>query len=303
MDLTSLFQKKLLLVTGKGGVGKTMVAANLALEAARSGKKVFMIESTASDQIGPLLGVGAPGHQVFRVYENLYVANFNSDLNFRDFISIHLGFPGLFQKVFSKNIVKSFVKMVPGIAEITLLGQLYYYATMEKELQFDLIILDAYASGHFLSLLKTPQAILQAGFSGPIIEETLKIDALLQSSEQTGIVLVNNPEELIISETLDFLERLKGVSSLSPIGLFINRYEKPFSYEGYEGALYDLAYALHKKAKRVEKTTEAFLAQLQESGLYERGAVHLLPEWRTIKEPLTMVSAQNFFEEASTCHL
>lgn len=222
-SLAELLSKKLVLVTGKGGIGKSLVSTALALEARKLGKKVCLVESTAHDQIAPLFGVPPIGHQLRELSPGVFVINLNAQDNFRDFVIKHLGFAKLFEKVFTKPIVRSFIQMLPGIAELTLLGRLFYFVELDKENNFDIVIFDGFASGHFHSLMRTPDAVLHSGMSGPVIDETQRVRSFLSDKSKVGIALVTVPEELIISEALDFSQRLAKDSPAVLTSVIVNR--------------------------------------------------------------------------------
>lgn len=220
--MESLFDRKLILVTGKGGIGKTVVSTALALAAAEKGKRVCLIECADEDQIAPLLGMPAVGHSLTRYSDNLHFINLDHRLNFRDFVVKHLGFEQLFERIFNQAIIKSFIEMIPGLAEITLLGRLYYSAELARDPQFDLVIFDGFASGHFLSLMRTPDVVLNSGLVGPIIRETEKVKNFLSSPDSVTL-MVGAPEALVISEVKDFVPQLQQQSPAKLAGLFINR--------------------------------------------------------------------------------
>ena len=220
---SQILEKKLILTTGKGGIGKTTVAGALATHAAALGKKVCLVESSSSDQVSPLFGKPAIGHQLSPVSQNIFAINLQPAQNFRDFIVIHLGFAKLFDRVFTKSIVRSFITMLPGVAELTLLGRLFYFSELDEKNQFDHIILDGYASGHFLALLKTPDSVLNSGMVGPVIAETKKVRDYIFDADKTAIVVVAMLEDLIVSESLDLCERLREELQLTPAAMFLNR--------------------------------------------------------------------------------
>lgn len=222
-SLVELLSKKLVLITGKGGIGKSLVSTALALEARKLGKKVCLVESTAHDQIAPLFGASPIGHQLRELSPGVFVINLNAQDNFKDFVIKHLGFAKLFEKVFTKPIVRSFIQMLPGIAELTLLGRLFYFVELDKENNFDIVIFDGFASGHFHSLMRTPDAVLHSGMSGPVIDETQRVRSFLADRSKVGVGLVTVPEELIISEALDFSQRLAKDSPASLTTVIVNR--------------------------------------------------------------------------------
>lgn len=223
MLIPELFSKKLVMVTGKGGIGKSLVSSALALEARKLGKKVCLVESTAHDQIAPLFGSKPIGHNLRELSPGIFVINLNAQDNFKDFVIKHLGFAKLFEKVFTKPIVRSFIQMLPGIAELTLLGRLFYFVELDKEDNFDIVIFDGFASGHFDSLMRTPDAVMHSGMTGPVIEETTRVRQFLGDKSKVGVALVTVPEELIISEALDFSEKLEKNSPARVSAVIVNR--------------------------------------------------------------------------------
>lgn len=220
---SDLLSKKLVLITGKGGIGKSLVSGALALEARKLGKKVCLVESTAHDQLAPLFGSQPIGHNLRELSPGIFVINLNAQDNFKDFVIKHLGFAKLFEKVFTKPIVRSFIQMLPGIAELTLLGRLFYFVELDKENNFDIVIFDGFASGHFDSLMRTPDAVLHSGMSGPIIEETRRVREFLADRSKVGVALVTVPEELIVSEALDFSQKLSMNSPAQISAVIANR--------------------------------------------------------------------------------
>ncbi|MES2745253.1 MAG: ArsA-related P-loop ATPase, partial [Bdellovibrionota bacterium] len=220
---SELLSKKLVMVTGKGGIGKSLVSSALALEARKMGKKVCLVESTAHDQIAPLFGSPPIGHTLRELSPGIFVINLNAQDNFKDFVIKHLGFAKLFEKVFTKPIVRSFIQMLPGIAELTLLGRLFYFVELDKENNFDIVIFDGFASGHFDSLMRTPDAVMQSGMTGPVIDETTRVRRFLNDKSKVGVVLVTVPEELIVSEALDFSQKLAKNSPAEITAVIANR--------------------------------------------------------------------------------
>jgi anion-transporting ArsA/GET3 family ATPase len=223
-DLFSeLLNKRIVMVTGKGGIGKTLSSFALAQMASAQGKRVCLVESSAHDQLAPLFGSEPIGHNLRELRPGISVINLNPQDNFRDFVIKHLGFATLFQKVFTRPIVRSFIQMMPGIAELTLLGRLFYFAELDVEDRFDLVILDGFASGHFHSLMKTPDAVLHSGMVGPVIEETRRVRAYIADPEKTAVVLVAVAEDLVVSEALDFVTKLQAETPAPLAAVMLNR--------------------------------------------------------------------------------
>lgn len=211
---------KFLSVTGKGGVGKTTIAAAIACAAAAQGKKVLLAEWSSQTQIGPLFGVSSVVHEEVQVARNVSLINLNPRNCFKEYVVDHLGLKSLYDKVFDHRLVKSFLEAMPGLAETMLLGRFYYSVVLAP--RFDLIIFDAPASGHYLQLLTTPQAILGAGVVGPLVREVENIQNFLRA-ETSSSIYVCIPEPLVISETIDFVPKIQGKSPLKMSAVLLNR--------------------------------------------------------------------------------
>jgi len=218
----ALLNRRLLLVTGKGGIGKSLCAAALGQLAASRGKRVLIVEAAGDAAIPHLFGRKAGLHVETPMAPNLATINLEPAGNFRDYVVKHLGQPRLFDKVFSNRVVQSFINAIPGFAEVMLLGRLFY----ECELQAtppDLVIFDGYASGHFLSLMTTPDAVLESDLGGPLAKEVTRVKQFLSNAEKCASIYVTVAEELVVSECLEFLPLLRQKSPAVPAALFINR--------------------------------------------------------------------------------
>ena len=218
-------KRSLILLSGKGGIGKSFLTASIGLIAASQGKRVCLVESASQDQLSTQFGLQPIGHKLTQFHPNLFGINLDSDLNFRDFVVKHLGFTKLFDKIFSKSVMKSFIKLIPGIAEMTLLGRLYYFTELCDDPNFDLVIFDGSASGHFISLMKTPDAVIKSGMIGPVIDETKRVKEYL-CSPKCGTLLVTMGEDLIVSETLETARFFQENQTPHLDGILVNRSPK-----------------------------------------------------------------------------
>jgi hypothetical protein len=221
--LTPFFAKKLLLVSGNGGIGKTLTAAALGQAAAAAGKRVLLVESAAEDHLAPLFGLEPVGHVETPVAPRLSVINLSPPETFREYIVKYLGQKGLFDKVFSHRVVQSFINTIPGFSEVMMLGRLFYTCELAPGPRHDLVIFDGYASGHFLSLMTTPDAVIQSTLGGPLVKETQRVRDFLADPVKAGVLYVAVPEELVVSECLDFLPQLDARSPAKMLGVFVNR--------------------------------------------------------------------------------
>jgi arsenite-transporting ATPase len=301
---SELMQKKLLMVTGKGGIGKTLTSVALAQWARRQGKKVCLVESSAHDQIAPLFGIAPVGHQLRELMPGLSVINLNPMDNFRDFVIKHLGFAKLFEKVFTKPIVRSFIQTMPGIAELTLLGRLYYFSELDRDDRFDLIVLDGFASGHFHSLMKTPDAVLQSGMVGPIIDETQRVRSFIADSSKVAVALVTVPEDLVVGEALDFVARLHRETPAPLASILVNRCYPIYrhvapSAQWPESFASGLRYWQHRSESEVQnlKRLQTGLSEIHRHD-GQSWPVYCLPERGAFVEPLVQTELHEWVAAA-----
>lgn len=284
-----LRNRKLILVTGKGGIGKTLIAASLAKRATALGLRVLLVEQSSVGQLGPLLGTEGVTHEE-RWNGNLGIANFTAAGNFKDFITKHLMKSGLLEILISNKLVNSFFTAIPGFGELMLLGRLYYAINLAPK-KPDIIIVDAYASGHFLSLMTTPDAILKSGLAGPISHLTQKVKDWLSDEEQCATLYISTPEELVVSEALDFLPVLVNKSPVHMAALIMNRSMIHSSNKSEEAGSIAGKFILDRR-RRQENALK-----ILERGVLGNQALKLkpiirLPELGAVEEPLDQATAE-----------
>lgn len=223
LEISQLINRKLLFVTGKGGVGKTTVAVALGIIAASLGKRTLLVESSSQEQIAPLLGKASIGHCETSITPNFSIINLSTADNFKEYLTKHLGQKLLYDKVFSHKVMQSFIKTIPGLAEVMMLGRLYYSINLSSGQRPDLLIFDSSASGHFLSLMTTPDSVLGTGLGGPMVKEIQNVRDFMADDKKCGTIYVTIPEELVISECIDFLPKLIQNSPSKLQGLLVNK--------------------------------------------------------------------------------
>lgn len=219
---TRLSDLKLLFITGKGGTGKTLFSAAFAKEQAALGKKVLLVESTSLEQLPLLFGHDQTiGHREEEIADNISCINLNLRDSFREYVADHLGMAKLYEKVFDRAIVRSFLEALPGLGEVMLLGRLYH--TCELRDRYDLVIFDAPATGHFTNLLGTLDSVLNSGLIGPLVAEVSRVKEFLANPKRCGVVFMSLPEPLVINESLDFVEKMQKLVPVQIVQVFLNR--------------------------------------------------------------------------------
>src|SRR5918995_2719588 len=195
----SLLDKRLVLVTGKGGVGKTTVAAALGLAAARRGKRVVVCEVAEQNRLAQLVPELTT---VFVDPERAKEEWLRYQLKSRTLAGV-LGGSRLFQYL---------TAAAPGLSELVTIGKVWDLAQLERRTAgavFDLTIVDAPPTGHGLAMLRAPATYASVARVGPISRQARIIDAFLRDRDSTGVLVVALPEEMPVNETVEFERSLR----------------------------------------------------------------------------------------------
>lgn len=220
----ALLDRRLLVFTGKGGVGKSTISAAVALEAARRGRRVLACEVNADDRIPALLGERAAGPGIVRLRENLWSVNVRPHDAMIEYGLMKLRYPALVHAVLENRLIRYFLKALPSLSEVVMLGKILFHVR-EREgdrPRFDLVVLDAPATGHGLSLLRIPEVVMATVPAGPLQEDMRWMGAVLADPQQTAVNLVSLPEELPVNETLELDRALREQAHLPRGVCFLN---------------------------------------------------------------------------------
>ena len=212
-DLNGLLQRRLWIVTGKGGVGKTTVAAALGLLAARQGLKVLMVETHGLSHLAELFEVEGVGYEPKPFKNGLSLARIDPEPAFQEYVLRQVKFQFLYNAVFNNKYVRHFIDAAPGLAELLTIGKVW--ALVEegsrkgKKPEYDLVIVDAPSTGHSLSLLTVPQVVVDAVRVGPLKNNAQEILGLIRDPQKTLTWLVTLPEEMPINEAVEMDQKLE----------------------------------------------------------------------------------------------
>lgn len=227
MTIKDLLTKRLVLVSGKGGVGKTTVAVLLAQIAAKLGKKTLIVEMNSSDRVAPLFGLTSIGHKETSVAPNIAAINLNPKQCFEEYVLKHIRFKSIYKTFFNNTFVSNFLDAVPGLNDALMLGKIYELEQMQQakvqdELEYDFIIVDAPATGHGLSALEVPNVLKSAVKIGPLHKHAICILDLLGDHTKTAFCLVTLAEEMPVAESIEYIQSLKEKTQLNFGPAFIN---------------------------------------------------------------------------------
>jgi len=222
MSLLDLINCRLIIVTGKGGVGKTCLASSLGTLAANSGKKTIIVEV---DNFHPSLSsiFGKPSkYKPRKVKENLYICNVTWRKSLEDWLSRTVKIRQIVKMIQSNKIAMLFLDATPGAREIVILSKI-----MELLDKYDKVIVDMPAIGHALGILRVPNTAIKLMRSGPINVRAKQILEVF-SSHKTTIVLSSLPEEMVVNETIEFRNKiLKEVPQFQKVQIILNRTATP----------------------------------------------------------------------------
>lgn len=234
MNLPPLFQQRLLLVSGKGGVGKTTLTATLGKLAASSGKKTLLVELSPSERIAELFGIPPIGYQEIELAPNLYGMNLDPESAFREYVLSQLDSPRLYKMVFENRFVRNFLEATPGLHILLQVGKIW--SLVEERRAYDLVIVDAPATGHGLAMLKVPQVVAEAVRVGPLKSKSEAIQRLFQDFEKTALLIVTLPEEMPVNEALEMKVQAESSVGVRVGPLFVNAvFPEVFAEEEFKG--------------------------------------------------------------------
>jgi anion-transporting ArsA/GET3 family ATPase len=219
-----LLDRHLLVQTGKGGTGKTAITAALARLAARQGRRVLTCEVNARGRVASLLGGPPAGPEIKQVQENIWCVDVRPHEALIEYGLMKLRFRAVVDAVLENRLIRYFLQALPSLSEVVMLGKILFHVREEVEgrRRFDLVLLDAPATGHGAALLRVPQGVFDTVPAGPLKDDMEWMRDLLADPAQTALNYVTIPEEMPVNETLD-LDRMAREILKIPLGVcFLN---------------------------------------------------------------------------------
>ncbi|HUB07657.1 MAG TPA: ArsA-related P-loop ATPase [Myxococcales bacterium] len=206
-----LLDRRFLVLTGKGGVGKSTLTAALALAAARRGKRVLACEVNADDRLPALLGAKPVGPRIAEIQKNLWCVNIRPHEAMVEYGLMKLKSGALVHAVLENRVMRYFLNALPSLAEVVTMGKILFHVREQEggRDRFDVVLLDAPATGHGLGLLSISRSVLGTVPPGPLHDDMRWMAELLEDPARTAVHLVTLPEELPVSETLELNASLR----------------------------------------------------------------------------------------------
>jgi anion-transporting ArsA/GET3 family ATPase len=218
----SLLDRRLLFFTGKGGVGKSTVTAATAVLAAEQGKRVLLVEVDAKNNLTALFEHEPVGFEPKQVHPGVFVMQMDTEASLREYLKVQARVP-VFGRLGPLARAFDFVATAaPGVREILTVGKICWdlRESLQGRADWDLIVVDAAATGHVISQLDAPRAIQELVAVGPIRNQTDWMVELLRDPTLTALNVVTSPEEMPVNETIELVAAAREQLDV-PLGVVV----------------------------------------------------------------------------------
>jgi anion-transporting ArsA/GET3 family ATPase len=231
--------KRLIFVTGKGGVGKTTVSVALGLRAAAAGKRTIVCEVSAQEHASRIFDHTEVGFHEVEMAENLWSISIDPDESMREYVLLQLKVRAMRDLLFRSRIFSYLAAATPGLKELVTIGKIWELAQLDRKVKsgrkYDLVIVDAPATGHGIGFLQTPRTFANIARVGPIHSQAQTLDRLITDQEHTGTAIVALPEEMPVNESAVLERELRSEVGVAVDRVYLNGlYPERFSNEEAE---------------------------------------------------------------------
>jgi anion-transporting ArsA/GET3 family ATPase len=225
----------LVIVTGKGGVGKTTVSVALGMRAAAEGKRTIVCEVSAQENASRMFEHTTVGFHEVELEENLWAISIDPDESMREYVLLQLKVRAMRDMLFRSRIFNYLAAATPGLKELVTIGKIWELAQLDRKVKsgrkYDTVIVDAPATGHGVGFLQTPRTFANIARVGPIHSQAQTLDRFITDHDNTGVAIVALPEEMPVNETAalehDLVEEVGvAVDRVYLNGLYPERFSK-----------------------------------------------------------------------------
>ena len=208
--MPELFDKRLLFVTGKGGVGKSTVALALGMAAASRGKRVIVCEVASQEHTSRVFRRSEVGFHEVEMADCLWTISIDPDRSLREYLVLQSPVRAMGELLSRSRIFTYMAAATPGLKELVTIGKIWELAQLDRRVKkgrkYDLVVVDAPATGHGIGFLQTPRTFAAIARVGPIRNQAEALDSFITDRRRTGAVIVSLPEEMPVNES-ELLER------------------------------------------------------------------------------------------------
>jgi anion-transporting ArsA/GET3 family ATPase len=219
-----VYDRRLILVVGKGGVGRSTVAAAIAGQCAARGRKTLLYEVNANDRFGTYFDKPPVGTEVTALAPNLAGVNATPASALEEYGLMILKFRSVYEMVFENRVTRAFLRAIPGLDDYALLGKAWFHTTEEKRGKpiWDTVVFDMPASGHSISMLRIPWVITDTVPEGPLTRDARTVKDLLTDPARTAVVMVTLAEEMPVNEAIELETKLTSFG-IKPQHVVVNQ--------------------------------------------------------------------------------
>ncbi len=227
MSLDAILDRRLLIISGKGGVGKTTISAALGMMAARHGLRVLVAEVEGKNAISHLLGVPPLTSEPREVRPGLWAMHVSPEEALREYFEVQFHAKRVARPLVASQLVYFVTHAAPGLRDILMLGKIWYQVARKGE--FDMALLDTPAAGHAVSMLRSPEGFLEAVQVGTLANQAKRVSDWLHDPEQVAIHLVSLAEETPVKETLETARLMEERVHMHVDCVHVNMLYPPFA--------------------------------------------------------------------------
>ncbi len=237
--MPEMLDKRLLFVTGKGGVGKSTVAISLGLAAAAQGKRTIVCEIGSQENASRFFNRAQVGFHEVELEDDLWAISIDPDEAIREYVLLQLKVRAMRDLLFKSRVFTYLTAATPGLKELVTIGKIWELAQLDRKVKkarkYDLVIVDAPATGHGVGFLQTPRTFANIARVGPIHSQAEEMNSLITDQTLTGTAIVALPEEMPVNETATLEHDLREEIGVSVDGVYMNAlYPQRFSDEEAE---------------------------------------------------------------------
>lgn len=254
---SALANQKILFVSGKGGVGKSLIAAGIARQQAETGRRVLLVEIGDTSYYQDFFGLSRIGHEPEPTAMGFDVALWSGESCLKEYVLHFLKLERVFKIFFENRVMRALINVAPGLNEIAILGKVTSgIRKVGPPLKYDLIVVDCYATGHALALFQAPRGLQEAIGFGPMGTQSREIEQVLRDPQLCGYAVVTLLEEMPVTETLEFRRAVRKELGVQPAIIANKVLRAPVPRSALEKLARTAAQGLGEFAKYLAAITE-----------------------------------------------
>ncbi len=232
--ILDFLNKRVLFVTGKGGVGKSTVSIALGIRAAMEGKRAIVVEVSSTENASRIFHQADVGFKEVEMSNDFWAISIDPEDSMREYVLLQLKVKAMRDLLFRSRMFTYLAAATPGLNELVTIGKIWELAQLDRKVKhgrkYDLVIVDLPATGHGISFLQSPRTFANIARMGPIHTQAKQLQAMINDREHSGTVIVSLPEEMPVNETKNLEDQLSDDVDVAVDRVIMNGlYEESFS--------------------------------------------------------------------------